>query len=113
MTRFTGWRKIADRSNWYDAEFDYDGPACYELGTGHSRTQVTVRYVGETENERSRISSYAQNGSHISREINSSLRKGYNLYYRGMALPSKKAAKKMQDNLLAGYDYDWNSVGQD
>jgi GIY-YIG domain-containing protein len=112
MSRFTGWRKIADSHNWYDEEFDYGGPACYELGTGHSRTQVTVRYVGETSNERSRISQYAQGGSHISREIDSYLRRGYNLYYRGMALSSKKAAKGMQDDLLDQYDYDWNTVGQ-
>ena len=103
---------IANRLEWYDAEFDYDGPACYELGTGHSRTQVTVRYVGETSNEKARITLYARGGSHISHHIDSWLRKGYNLYYRGMALPSKKAAKELQDRLLEGYDYDWNTVGQ-
>jgi hypothetical protein len=29
-----------------------------------------------------------------------------------MALPSKRAAKEMQDSLLAQYDYDWNIQGQ-
>lgn len=112
MARFTDWRKIADKHQWYDDAFDYDGPACYELGTGHSRTQATVRYVGETANESTRIAQYARSGSHISHFIDSYLRRGYNLYYRGMALPSKKVAKEMQDRLLLEYDYDWNTVGQ-
>lgn len=55
---------------------------------------------------------YAQSGSHISPLIDSYLKRGYNLYYRGMALPSKRAAKEMQDSLLAQYDYDWNIQGQ-
>jgi len=84
LSRFTNWRKVADRYEWFDDEFDYDGPACYELGTGHSRTQVTVRYVGETANESARITQYARSGSHISRFIDSYLRRGYNLYYRGL-----------------------------
>jgi hypothetical protein len=113
MVRFTDWRKVADRYAWYDDEFDYSGPACYELGTGHSRTQVTPRYVGETKNERARITLYARGGSHISPYIDSWLKRGYNLYYRGVALPSKEKAKEMQDSLLSQYDYDWNTVGQD
>jgi GIY-YIG domain-containing protein len=112
LPRFTNWRKVADRDAWYDDEFDYDGPACYELGTGHSRTNVTVRYVGETVSESARIRQYAQNGSHISHFIDSYLRRGYNLYYRGMAMSSKKVARELQDMLLAEYDYDWNTVGQ-
>ena len=112
MVRFTGWRKVADRYEWYDDEFDYDGPACYELGTGHSRNRVTPRYVGETKNERRRITLYARGGSHISHFIDSALRKGYNLYYRGVALPSKRKAKEMQDSLLTDYYYEWNTVGQ-
>lgn len=112
MPRFTGWRKLADSTHWYDDEFDYDGPACYELGVGHSRSRVRPTYVGETKSESARISSYGAGHSHLSKTIDSYLRRGFNLYYRGMAVSSKAEAKAMQDNYLSEYDYEWNTQGQ-
>lgn len=109
MSSWTRWRKLADNNSWYDHEFDYDGPACYELGIGGPRGgNIQPVYVGETSNEKRRITAYARHGSHLSGIIDSHLRRGFNLYYRAQALSSKAVAKRMQDNLLNGYTYDWN-----
>lgn len=111
MANWTSWRKIADSGGWYDEQFDYEGPACYELGVGPTSTRVSPKYVGETSNERARMSQYASGSSHLEKEIAHYLGRRYNLYYRGIACSSKKEAKEMQDNLLDRYVYDWNVAG--
>jgi len=109
MSNWTAWRKLANKKNWYNNEFDYDGPACYELGIGGPRGgNIQPVYVGETANERIRLSSYACHGSHLSAFIDKCLQQGYTLFYRAQALNSKRAAKNMQDNLLKKFLYDWN-----
>lgn len=106
---WTKWRKIADKNYWYDEDFDYEGPACYELAIGGPRGgNIDIKYAGETKNERSRISAYASHGSHLSEIIDWHLKKGYVLYYRAQSKKSKAAAKIMQNNLLEEYNYDWN-----
>lgn len=106
---WTKWRLLADKRKWYSDEFDHSGPACYELGTGGPRGgRIQPHYVGETGNEDKRISQYASHGSHLSKIISWHLNKGWCLYYRAWALPSKHAAIKMQNRLLAKYKYDWN-----
>ena len=95
--------------DWYDDEFDYDGPACYELGTGGPRGgQIEPHYVGETVSEKRRMSSYARDGSHLSDIIDDHLKGGWTLYYRAVACSSKHSARKLQDNLLRKFEYDWN-----
>ena len=75
MPRWTNKRKIACGSEWYGDQFDYEGPACYELGTGGPKGgNIQWRYVGETSNEKKRIEGYARNGSHLSEIINDHLR---------------------------------------
>jgi hypothetical protein len=109
MGRWTKPRLIAYKNQWFDDSFDYTGPACYELGTGGPRGgNIQWHYVGETNNESQRIRKYAEDGSHLSKIIDWHLRQGWHLYYRSRACTTKKEAKQMQDNLLAGYRYDWN-----
>ena len=106
---WTNWRKIADRDEWFSDELDHDGPACYELAIGGPRGgDIRPVYVGETGNERKRVVAYASHGSHLSKIIARHLKDGWCLYYRAQAKPTKKAAKVMQDRLLAEFDYDWN-----
>jgi hypothetical protein len=112
MARWTDWRQIASGNSWSDADLDWDGPACYELALGGPRGGGLQQvYVGETSNERARISSYAYCGSHLRREINLALRRGWTLFYRARAMRSKAEAVLAQDALLAQYDYDWNIAG--
>lgn len=107
--RFTNWRRLADNRAWYKDDFDYDGPACYELGTGGPRGgQIESHYVGETKNERQRMSAYANHGCHLSPIIDDHLRLGWTLYYRAIACSSKREAKRLQDKLLGKFSYDWN-----
>ncbi len=110
MARWTEPRLIAYyKDEWYDDSFDYDGPACYELGTGGPRGgDIQWHYVGETGNERERIGEYARRGSHLSEEIDSHLREGWYLYYRALACATKEEAKRLQDRLLSHWKYDWN-----
>ena len=109
MSTWTRWRKIADRKHWYNDTFDYEGPACYELAIGGPRGgNMRIVYVGETGNEKRRISAYARHGSHLSEIIDWHLKKGWCLFYHAQAKKTKAAAKKMQNRLLAKYDYDWN-----
>lgn len=109
MPRWTIWRKIADKHNWYSDRLDWDGPACYELAIGGPRGgNIQIKYVGETSNEKKRVSAYARHGSHLSEIIDDHLKRGWNLFYRAQAMNSKHEAILMQDSLLMSYDYDWN-----
>ena len=108
--RWTAWRKLAQGRNWYSEEFDHDGPACYELGIGGPRGgAITPVYVGETKNEKSRMALYARGDGHVESHIRAALRAGKALYYRGVAMRTKKQAKNMQDRMLAKFTYDWNT----
>src|SRR5438874_1449478 len=99
--RWTDWRILADRRNWYDDDFDYTGPACYELGTGGPRAgRIQSHYVGETANESRRMGEYASHGAHLFEIIDYHLRRGWVLYYRAIACNSKRDAERMQNNLL-------------
>jgi hypothetical protein len=106
---WTKWRKIADQHTWYSETLDWKGPACYELSIAGMRggNRIIV-YVGETSNERNRISKYARNGSHLSEIIHQHLADGWCLFYRGQVSLTKEAAVKKQNSLLTKYDYDWN-----
>jgi hypothetical protein len=108
---WTRWRKLADEEYWYDDYCDHDGPACYELGVGSDRGTVAPTYVGETGNERRRMSAYARHGSHLSSTIDSYLDRGYVLYYRGLAVDTKSEAREIQDFMLSNYEYEWNQIG--
>lgn len=109
MARWTQWRKIADRVNWYSESLDWDGPACYELSIAGPRGgNRKLVYVGETSNERKRVAAYASHGSHLSEIIHSHLKDGWHLYYRARSANSKNDAIMMQNNLLARWEYSWN-----
>ncbi len=109
MSRWTGWRKIADKKEWYSDSFDWEGPACYELAIAGPRGgNLKIVYVGETVNEKKRISTYARHGSHLSEIINWHLNRGWCLFYHARIAASKEAAVKMQNSLLKKCDYDWN-----
>ena len=110
-----GWTQpqlLAYKNKWFDASLDYEGPACYEIGTGGPRGgNIEWHYVRQTVNEKQRMTRYGSDGSHLSEMINWHLKQGWYIWYHACAWPSKKAAKKMQDNLLARWEYDWNHVG--
>ena len=112
-----GWtfpRLIATRNEWFDDWCDHDGPARYELGTGGPRGgQIEWHYVGETGNERARIVCYARSGSHLSEIIDRHLRQGWFLYYRGFAVDTKAEARRIQDERLRRFEYDWNILLND
>ena len=106
---WTRWRVLAKGDRWDDDTFDYEGPACYELGTGGPHGgRIQPHYVGETQNEGERMRRYARNGSHLSEIIDRHLKDGWSLYYRGWMLSSKREAVAMQNRLLDEYEYDWN-----
>jgi hypothetical protein len=110
-----GWTKprlLAYKKEWSDMSLDHQGPACYEIGTGGPRGgNIEWHYVGETSNEKKRMSTCGRDCSHLSREISRHLRDGWHIYYHACACPSKEAAKRMQDNLLKKWEYDWNYIG--
>jgi GIY-YIG domain-containing protein len=109
MSRWTQWRKIANRNEWFGESLDWDGPACYELGIGGPRGgHLRIVYVGETVNEHRRVIAYASHGSHLSETIAWHLARGWHLFYRAQLTRTKKAAIRMQNSLLARFEYDWN-----
>lgn len=108
---WTSWRLLARGQEWFDDGFDYEGPCCYELGTGGPRGgSIQQHYVGETANERTRMSQYGRDGSHLSELIQWHLKEGWCIYYRSWATNTKKEAVAMQNRLLAQYKYDWNAL---
>ncbi len=109
MSRWTNWKLIARKGEWYSDQLDWDGPACYELAIGGPRGgTLRIVYVGETSNEKKRMSAYASVGSHLKQIIGWHLNQGWYLYYRARSAASRKEAIKMQNALLARYYYDWN-----
>jgi len=108
---WTKWRKLAEGNKWYGDIFDWDGPACYELALAGPRAgDLEIMYVGETDNEKRRMSQYGAYGSHIRKEINRALRDGWILWYRAQTFDIKKNAKAFQKGLLKKYDYPWNII---
>lgn len=106
---WTRWRRIANKREWFDAELDWDGPACYELAIAGPRGgDMRIVYVGETINERRRVADYARSGSHLADIVARHLAQDWNLFYRARAHKSKAAARRMQDAMLKRWDYDWN-----
>jgi ribosomal protein S19E (S16A) len=109
MARWIDWRKIANKDFWYEDAFDWEGAAVYELGiSGPRGGNFLVKYVGETNNEKQRITKYAQNGSHISNYIFEELELGSILWYRSLRMNSKEDAVTKQNKLLKDFDYPWN-----
>jgi hypothetical protein len=105
---WTSWRKLAERSDWYD-EFDWDGPACYELALAGPRGgDLRIVYVGETSNEHARMATYGRDGSHLAEIIQQHLRAGWCIWYRAESKKSKREAVAMQNRMLARFMYDWN-----
>jgi hypothetical protein len=74
---------------------------------------LRIVYVGETKNERARMTCYGRDGSHLSTIISEHLRGGWRLYYRGWATRTKKGALDMQNRLLSRSRYDWNILLND
>ena len=102
--RWTNWRKIADKDYWYTESLDWGGPACYELAIAGPRggSRKTV-YVGETNSEKRRMSTYAKNGSHLSELINAHLEAGWHLYYHAILTETKEKAVLLFDNLGSNF----------
>lgn len=110
MGKWTNWTKIAKYDEYFLDGLTYDGPCCYELGIRQFLIEEILSvYVGETSNERKRISAYAVDGSHLRKLINRHLKAGHALYFRSQAKRTKSEAKRMQDSLLSNYKYEWNN----
>lgn len=87
--RWADWRLFANRRERFADGFDYEGPSCYEFGTGGIRGgSIEPHYVGETKNERKRMCQCACYGSRLLEIIAWHLRQGWCLYCRGIALPT-------------------------
>jgi hypothetical protein len=107
--RWTDFRLLATRREWFDDLLDHDGPATYELAIAGPRGgDLTLVYAGETKDEERRMSEYGRDGSHLAALIDWHLREGWHLYYRACAMPTKATACALQDRLLARYRYEWN-----
>lgn len=109
--RWTQLQKLADKKRYYIDKLNYAGPSCYELTIRNPDTGTEeIVYVGETQNEAVRLRRYGSSGSHLAKLIDWHLRQGWVIRYRACALPSKAHAIRMQNNLLAKYDYRWNKA---
>ena len=92
-----GWtraRLLAYKNEWYDASLDHEGPACYEIGTGGPRGgNIEWHYVGETVNEKARMSRYGSDGSHLSKMINWHLEAGVAYLLPRLRMPIERGRK--------------------
>ena len=90
----------------------------YECGAKRpllGQTKIRVVYVGSTCRVKpgalkSRIQSYCRDGSHKEDLINAALLKGYELWVRVKPTRANRKlnAERMENRLLAKYDYAWN-----
>lgn len=112
MAGWTRWIKLAYRDEWFPQNTRHSGPAVYELGVGGPRGRgIEPVYVGQTRNLRKRLSNYGDHGSHLWREIEDVLDRGFALYYRYQRRRSKWTAIRSEEYYLGKYDYDWNIEG--
>jgi hypothetical protein len=108
-TRTTAWRRLVNRNFRFDDLVDYNGAAAYQLALGGPRGGIyRVVYVGEAGHLFERMRAYASHGSHLRREIDLHLRRGFTIYFRFRPLRSKAAAQRLEAACLARDDYDWN-----
>jgi hypothetical protein len=109
MARWTNWRKIAKKGIGYTGELDWSGPSIYELSvTGPRGGNRLTKYLGETLNEKVRISKYAKNGSHLWELIDEEFENGNLLWYRSLRMKSKELAVIKERQLLNEFNYPWN-----
>lgn len=109
---WSDWQEIAFKTNTYLQKLDYEGPACYQLGirTPEEQENVIV-YVGETDNEKERISNHATLNTHLKDKIEEILHDFKFLSFRSLQTTTKEEAKAEQDRWLARYSFDWNDQG--
>lgn len=67
-----------------------------------------VVYVGSTRNLQNRIYEYCEKGNHKSALIDDALRRGYELWVRFKPFENEEQARRMENDLLAKYNYAWN-----
>ena len=79
------------------------------------QTKTRVVYVGSTCRDkpgplRSRILNYCRDGSHKEDLMNEALRRGYELWVRVKPTSARQKlyAERMENELLANFDYAWN-----
>ena len=97
------------------------GEACsyncgiYEWKATRNDQRDKVVYVGSTcprggpcPRLKKRIIGYCTNGSHKEDLINNALRDGYELWVRYKVAANVEEAKRLENELLAMYDYAWN-----
>lgn len=110
---WTRWTELANRDYHYAGDITYDGAAVYELGVrGRYRKYVTTVYVGETGDLKSRMTSYAVNGSHLGKYAKKYWKMGYKMFFRYQRVTTKIQAGKLQDQLLQRFGlekYPWNN----
>ncbi|MGD0080830.1 MAG: hypothetical protein ABSB80_09325 [Methanoregula sp.] len=105
------WKKIAVKKGFYGDNLPvYDGPAIYQLGVRNPNGgSVSTKYLGRADKLRTRISSYARDGSHLWNDvINPTLNKGYTLYYRYYKVKTPEQVRILEKEHLLKKNYDWN-----
>jgi hypothetical protein len=108
---WTTWRLLAEGREWCDADFDYDGAACYQLSIAGPRGgNRHIVYCGHTGNEKERMTQYGRDGSHLAEIIRQHLNKNWSLSYRGWCCDSKEDAAAMERRLLNKFKFPWNIV---
>lgn len=84
--------------------------------TKHRGAAPIVVYLGSTcprdrgqwQRMQSRIVQYSTDGNHKTDNINNALKNGYELWVRFKPAIDEEEAKRMENDLLARYDYAWN-----
>lgn len=110
---WTRWTELASKDYHFANQIEYQGPAVYELGVrGRYRKYVTTVYVGETGDLKSRMTSYALDGSHLKKYAVKYWKMGYKLFFRFQKVNAKSRAKNLQNELLNRFGlekYPWNN----
>lgn len=111
MGMWTEWRRLAKGRVYCDEDAD-NGPGCYELGFGSkSGGAMSPKYAGETDDLKRRLTEHGSDRSQLTEKMGKYLRNRYILSCRWQKTQSKMEAKRMQDNLLQSYEYEWNIQG--
>lgn len=50
---WTAWRLLAEKSQWFDDNFDYNGAACYELSIGALVVETDALSTADTQETKS------------------------------------------------------------
>ena len=115
MSRPTDWQLLREGDEHYVGSdtISYRGAACYIIGIKRPRERkVRSVYVGHTDDLLERMRGHATWDGTTGDKIETSTRRGFEVYFSYYIAKDKASAEAIEKRLLLKWwDYPWNTLG--